>query len=203
MSTLQVEIVNLLDEAQKREVATLYVQAFSLKLSSLWLFTTSEKEAVTVLCQSLCYDNGLYALLEGRVVGFVGLEKGDGFFAPLHYKTLKQSFGLIGGAWRYAAYRIYRLFHGDIPRHAVHIDPIVVSGEARGLGIGTKLFEAAYTWAERARRRSIVLEVVDTNPQAKKLYERLGFQTFKEQHTGFLTQNAGFTKVFHMEKVLD
>ncbi|GAB6930605.1 hypothetical protein JCM10914A_45880 [Paenibacillus sp. JCM 10914] len=203
MTKLQVEIVDYLNEEQKDEVATLYYQAFPLKLQSLWMFAGSESEAVTVLRRSLRYENGLYAVMGGKVLGFIGLEKGDGFFASLHYKTLKSSFGVIGGMWRYTAYGIYRLFHGNIPKDAVHIDPVVVSSNARGLGIGTRLFEAAFIWARQANRSKMVLEVVDTNPQAKKLYERLGFEVFKEEHTGLFTEKSGFKKVIHMEKSLN
>lgn len=203
MSTLQVEIVNRLNEEQKREVARLYYRAFVLKFRSLWMFTGNESEAVRVLRRSLRYDSGLYAVRQGRVLGFIGLEQGDGFYAPLHYAALKRVFGTVGGTWRYAAYGIYRMFHGNMPNNTVHVDPVVVSGDARGPGIGTRLFEAAFDWARRANRSRMVLEVVDTNPQAKKLYERLGFRTFKEEHLGLITKKAGFAKLFHMEKKLD
>lgn len=203
MSTLQVEIVDRLDEVQKREVARLYYQAFALKFSALWIFTREEKEVVEVLCSSLRYDNGLYALCEGRVIGFIGLEKGDGFFAALNYASLRQTFGIFGGVWRYAAYGVYRLFHSGISKDTIHIDPLVVSGEARGLGIGTRLLEAAFTWSRQANRSKVLLEVVDTNPLAKKLYERVGFRTFKVENTRLFSSQAGFHKVLHMEKMLN
>ncbi|AIQ42915.1 GNAT family N-acetyltransferase [Paenibacillus sp. FSL R7-0312] len=203
MSMLDVEIVNRLDEVQKREVARLFYQAFALKFNALWIFTRNEKQVVEVLCRSLRYDNGLYAVREGRVIGFIGLEKGEGFFAKLGYGALRHSFGLAGGAWRYAAYGLYRMFHGGVPKDSIHIDPLVVSSEARGLGIGTRLLEAAFAITRQANRSKMLLEVVDTNPQAKKLYERLGFRTFKVQNTRLFTAKAGFAKVLHMEKLLD
>jgi ribosomal protein S18 acetylase RimI-like enzyme len=203
MSTIEVEIVNRLDEAQKLEVARLFYQGFTLKFNALWLFTRNEQQAVEVLCRSLRYDDGLYAVREGRVMGFIGLEKGHGFFATMGYEALRHTFGIAGGAWRYAAYGIFRMFHSGVPKDSIHIDPLVVSSEARGLGIGTRLLEAAFALTRQANRSKMLLEVVDTNPQAKKLYERLGFRTFKVQNTRLFTEQAGFAKVLHMEKLLD
>lgn len=156
-----------------------------------------------VLSRCLRYENALYAVYEGKVVGFAGLETGDGFFMALSYRALRQTFGVPGGAWRYAAYGIFRLLHGSTPPSSVHIDPLVVSAEARGLGIGTRLLEAVFAWSKEADRRKVLLEVVDTNPLAKKLYERVGFRTFKVQNTRLFSAHAGFTKVLHMEKLLD
>lgn len=199
----KINITNSIHEVQKIEVAKMYYHAFIKKFSSLWLFAKNEAQAVTVLRQSLRYENGLYVLSNNRVLGFVGLEKGDSFFAPLKYSAFLEAFGFLSATWRYVAYGIYRLFHGDIKNDAVHIDPIVVSSDARGMGIGTKLFEAAFELTKRLNRKKVILEVVDTNPKAKKLYERLGFQVVKEENTALLTKNAGFEKVFHMEKILN
>lgn len=203
MSTLQVEIVDRLDEEQKREVARLFYQAFTLKFSGIWIFSREEQKVVDVLSRCLRYDNALYAVYEGRVVGFAGLETGDGFFMRLNYRALRQTFGLFGGAWRFAAYGVFRLFHGSTPSNAVHIDPLVVSAEARGLGVGTRLLEAVFVWSKETDRSKVMLEVVDTNPLAKKLYERVGFRTFKVQNTRLFSAQAGFHKVLHMEKLLD
>ena len=93
MSTLQVEIVDRLDEEQKREVARLYYQAFTLKFSGLWIFSRKEHDIVEVLSRCLRYENALYAVYEGKVVGFTGLETGDGFFMALSYRALRKTFG--------------------------------------------------------------------------------------------------------------
>lgn len=45
-----------------------------------------------------------------------------------------------------------------------------------------------------------MLEVVNTNPRAKFLYEKLGFQVKKKTYFGFLTYNSGFSSVEYMFK---
>jgi ribosomal protein S18 acetylase RimI-like enzyme len=51
-------------------------------------------------------------------------------------------------------------------------------------------------------KEKMTLEVVDTNPEAKKLYERKGFVVTKIENIAFLTIRAGFRKVIHMRKVI-
>ena len=195
-------ITNIIKDEHKDKVARLYFQAFQLKFSHLWLFTKDEEKAAIVLKDSIPYREGLYALSNNEVLGFVGLEKGNGYYTHLSFQGFKEAFGLLGAMWRYAAYWIFRLFHPMHKNDVVHIDPIVVSDEARGMGIGTKLIEAVFEQAKRMRKKKVVLEVVDTNPMAKKLYEKLGFRVVKAEKLSFFTKDAGFEKVYHMEKVL-
>jgi ribosomal protein S18 acetylase RimI-like enzyme len=59
--------------------------------------------------------------------------------------------------------------------------------------------------AEHARAiglRALELEVVDTNPDAQRLYERLGFVVLREAHYGRLTAAGGFTGATYMRKEL-
>jgi ribosomal protein S18 acetylase RimI-like enzyme len=50
--------------------------------------------------------------------------------------------------------------------------------------------------------RAVELEVVDTNPDAQRLYERLGYVVLKEAHYGRLTAAGGFTGATYMRKEL-
>lgn len=202
MDMKNLRITNTLNEKQKREVARLYYQAFPKKFSSLWLFTKNESQAVRVLAKSLRYKSGLYALSEDTVLGFIGLEKGNGFYAPLRYSSFREAFNIFSAGWRYAAYCIYRLFHGDMGSRTIHIDPIVVARHTRGMGIGSGLLKATFEYAKKLGKRKVVLEVVDTNPMARRLYEKHGFRVVKAEHLSLLTRRAGFDKLYHMVKDL-
>jgi GNAT superfamily N-acetyltransferase len=52
---------------------------------------------------------------------------------------------------------------------------LAVAGPLRGRGVGIRLMEAVLDWARARGFRSVSLEVVDANPGARCLYERLGF----------------------------
>ncbi|QBR47459.1 GNAT family N-acetyltransferase [Leuconostoc kimchii] len=76
-----------------------------------------------------------------------------------------------------------------------YLDSIVVTDEARGQGIGKKLFQAVETRAKEQHRDVIGLNVDDGNPRAYKLYDSLGFKP-----VGRLT--IGSHDYTHMQKQL-
>lgn len=59
------------------------------------------------------------------------------------------------------------------------IKTIAVSRDARGQGIGSKLFDYIINYCKNTDIKTLSLEVIETNPRAKKLYESIGFQTDK------------------------
>jgi len=199
----EITITSTLSKQQQREVAEIFFSSFGRKLSSLWLFTQNEGKAVEVLCQSIDFKSGLYAIKDKEVMGFIGLETIGNNYTKLKFSILSKAFGFFGGLWRYLGYLVYCAFHGKISKDEMHIDPIAVSEKARGLGIGTRLLDASFALAKSLGKKKIILEVIDTNPEAKKLYERKGFVVTEIEKTGFLTSLAGFTKVVHMRKVIE
>ncbi len=58
---------------------------------------------------------------------------------------------------------------------AFYVQAIGVDPEARGLGIGTRLMADTEQRAHTAGARYLELDVAETNPDARRLYERLGF----------------------------
>ncbi|MBC3796078.1 GNAT family N-acetyltransferase [Acetobacterium tundrae] len=202
MAKFNIEITKSINEDQKTEVAKLFYSAFEKKFSTLWLFAKNETQAVAVLRECINYKKGLYALSENSLLGFIGLETGDGLFVNFKFSSLSKVFGLFGATWRFLAYGIYRLLHNNRIEHEVHIDPIVVSSNARGMGVGTKLLNATIDFARSINRKCVFLEVVDTNSNAQKLYERVGFAVVDVEDTSLFTSNSGFSKVIHMRKIL-
>ena len=64
---------------------------------------------------------------------------------------------------------------GDHRRHCASLG-ISLLKEARGQGYGTRLIERLHQWArEQPELERIQLEVFHTNPDAIRLYERLGY----------------------------
>lgn len=60
-------------------------------------------------------------------------------------------------------------------RPSLNIHDLVVHTDHRSRGIGTKLLAEAERRARERGACKLTLEVLDTNSQAKQLYERLGF----------------------------
>lgn len=64
-----------------------------------------------------------------------------------------------------------------------HIDSLYVLPELRSRGVGRLLMQAAYSEMRQAGATTVTLEVVATNDEARRLYERDGFTTtFVQMH---------------------
>lgn len=100
-----------------------------------------------------------------------------------------REFGLLS-AWR-LAYLI--LFDRKPSVNQFLLDGICVAEDARGLGVGTRLLEAARELARSEGCTEMRLDVIDRNPRARALYERFGFQAMETTQTGWLTNRFGFT----------
>ncbi len=72
------------------------------------------------------------------------------------------------------------------------MDGIVVDPAYRGKGIGTRLFSSLIEFGNTEKYSTIRLDVIDTNPGARKLYERLGFYEEKTERFEFLRGLLGF-----------
>ena len=63
--------------------------------------------------------------------------------------------------------------------HTAHIPQVAVGAPFQGLGVGTALMELAFDELPRQGYEEVTLTVTDANAGAVRLYERLGFQSFK------------------------
>lgn len=66
------------------------------------------------------------------------------------------------------------------------MDGIAVKQDMRGKGIGTKLLDELKQYARDNGFSSIRLDVIDTNPAARRLYERQGFVLTRTGYFGYL-----------------
>ncbi len=91
------------------------------------------------------------------------------------------------------------------PQGSVCVEFLAVDTQQRGKGVGTKLFDYVQNWAIGNSYSNIILDVVDSNHNAKKLYNRIGFVDVRITKLGFLSRMLGwdFTKIYSMKKELN
>ena len=196
----RLSIVTSLDDPEAlRQAAQILYDGFKLKIERLEFFPHNKAQAVRILARTFNPQRGLYALHEGKVVGVAGLEYAGERLMRISREDFVREFGLVGGWVRYLWTRALRLFQTPDPQ-VLRLEIIAVAAEARGLGVGSVLVEAVCEKARTLGYPAVVLEVVDTNPRAKALYERLGFKTLKLSHYGFITRRAGFSGAYKMRK---
>ena len=78
------------------------------------------------------------------------------------------------------------------------MDGIAVHAIGRGKGIGTKLLTEIRKLGTNEGYDQIRLDVIDINPKAKKLYERVGFKAVKTENFPYLKGILGFGGVTTM-----
>jgi len=67
------------------------------------------------------------------------------------------------------------------PRGAAYVSNVVVDAAYRRRGLARRMLEEAYRSAQRARRKYIVLDVLDSNEGARALYDSLGYRPLRQR----------------------
>lgn len=155
--------------------------------------------------QTYVAGNIIIARRGGTLLGMSGLSTKGAPYAG----------GLMGGSWDFRPYRellgwwgaIWAVWGNRMADHRpkadeVYIDGIAVSPEARGLGIGTRLLDEATAIARANGKRYVRLDVIDTNPRAQALYERIGYKVTKVQSFRYKERWVGFGGMISMELVV-
>ena len=181
------EIRRTLPNHLRAEAAKLYCLAFEQKLGSLIGPTA---RGVRLLEEGLNSHCGVFAFHGERLVGLVGFQLHGQRLINIKPGRMVQEFGWLSAAWRLA---YLMLFDRKPVVNQFLLDGICVAEDARGLGVGTRLLEAARDLARSEGCAEMRLDVIDRNPRARALYERFGFQAMETTRTGWLTKRFGFT----------
>ncbi|WP_187430499.1 hypothetical protein ROLI_006690 [Roseobacter fucihabitans] len=161
------------------QVAALYWQAFGAKLGRV---LGPHKRAKAFLCQVMDPEFALVARnAHGEILGIAGFKTAQGALVGGEYSDLKQFYGDWGGLWRGL---LLTVLERDVEPDILLMDGICVEATARGLGLGTALLETIKQHARSLGKSAVRLDVINTNPRAKALYMRCGFEATKTENTG-------------------
>ncbi len=193
-------IVTQLPADLKARAAEIYYGEFRLKYDGLLMIPRSREQALRILTESMDCSMGIYALDDaGQLLGLAGLGCRGRGFVKYSWKLLVREFGFPGAVRR----KVIKFCEAPGLRgDQVRVEGVVVTKEAQGKGIGTALMDAVDAWAQQRGYASVRLEVINTNPRARSLYQRLGYVDTKRSYYGPLSRPAGFTWTWHMEKTL-
>lgn len=172
---------------QRETVATLYWRAFSGKLGFLM---GPDAKGVAFFKRVLNPDFALTAVSDGKVLGVAGFKTSDGALAGGGFKDLAAIFGWFGASWRGL---LLDLLDRELTEGSLLMDGICVEEEARGQGVGGALLLAIKAEASTRGLQDVRLDVIDTNPRARLLYERQGFVAGETEHLGPLKFLFGFS----------
>ncbi|MEU9576503.1 GNAT family N-acetyltransferase [Streptomyces chilikensis] len=178
----------------ERRAAELYWDAFGRKLGPA---LNPPDRAVPFIAAHLNADRAVCALLDGRLVGLAGYQHGGRAFTGGSARAVLRAYGPLRGLHRLL---LLALFERHPAPGQLVMDGIAVHPDVRGRGVGSLLIEEVAAVAAERDCREIRLDVIDTNPRARALYERRGFTPVRTEHTPYLRRLLGFGAVTTMRR---
>ena len=168
--SIALKIVRGFPDASRGQVARLYDDAFGAKLG---IAIPNKAARLTLLQQAFDPTHSFAAIKGDEVLGIAGFKTATGALTyGITPHRLREQLGVFGAT---RAMLVLSLFQRHPAPEQLLMDGIAVSQAARGLGIGTKLINRLQEYATEEGFRSIRLDVIDTNPSARRLYERMNF----------------------------
>ncbi|MCP9943810.1 GNAT family N-acetyltransferase [Streptomyces somaliensis] len=178
----------------ERRAAELYWDAFGRKLGPA---LNPPDKAVPFIAAHLNADRAVCALLGGRLVGLAGYRLDGRALTGGSASAVLRAYGCLGGLPRLL---LLALFERRPAPGQLVMDGIAVASDVRGRGVGSLLIEEVVAVAAEQGHREVRLDVIDTNPRARALYERRGFTAVRTEHTPYLRGLLGFGAVTTMRR---
>jgi ribosomal protein S18 acetylase RimI-like enzyme len=180
-----------------------YSVAVELFLNALGeKFTTilgDKNKAKELLELSINPHNCFSAIGETELLGVLAFQIKNTNFLSFTFKMIISVYGFMNGIIKMIG--LSMLIHKS-NSDEIYLEAIAVSESARGKGVGTQLIETLFLFAKENNFKFISLQVIDTNPKAKELYEHLGFRVVKKTSIWPVNKIIGFpfNEVFLMKK---
>ena len=166
-------------ESERALAAHLFWQAFSAKLGKVM-----GPEARALRFFEAAMDPA-FALAarddDGALLGLAGFKTAQGGLVAGELQDLAQVYGWFGALWRGM---LLGALERDVKPDVFQMDGIFVDASARGRGVGTALLQAVLQEAAQRGLAEVQLDVIDSNPRARALYERVGFKVVGTETTG-------------------
>ncbi len=182
----------------KEDAAKLFALAFKKKLVNI---LGNTEQVIALLKDNFCLNQAITAVTEnGEIVGIAGFQIKKVPLINLKYHDFVNYFGVVKGSYKFLL--IYLIFdRKQDNKNQLLLNGIVVKDGFRGHGIGQKLIHELQVYAMNKNMDSIKLDVIDENPKAKKLYEKLGFRSVKHiKVPSFISRLINVTGVTTMIK---
>ncbi|MFI1258890.1 GNAT family N-acetyltransferase [Streptomyces netropsis] len=180
----------------ERRAAELYWDAFGRKLGPA---LNPPDKAVPFIAAHLNADRAVCALLDGQLVGLAGYQLNGRALTGGSASDVLRAYGHLRGLHRLL---LLALFERHPAPGQLVMDGIAVDPGIRGRGVGSLLIEEVAAVATEQDRREIRLDVIDTNPRARALYERRGFTAVRTERTPYLRGLLGFGAVTTMRRAV-
>lgn len=171
-----IEIINAawIQPSVKRKISEVFVDGYSKELA---FFSKSESRLVDAFEHMFIVDAFYVAMIDGEIVGITACTNDK--MRPIDPKSqeLISHLGYVKGSIAHFSFqRIFQKPGFVMGDRMGYIEFVATAKNHRGKGVATAMMNYLFRLPSFDE---YVLEVADTNENAVKLYERLGFKEFK------------------------
>lgn len=181
-----------LDEESSRNMSRIFIESFGHMFEK---FSKDKEALIECFEKSFIYDM-IYVALDGkRVVGFIAVSNCKGRVVNVNKKEFCNHFGKIKGA--IFSWRLKMIMGKPVVSepNQCYIDFVAVDKDYRRKGVAIELFNYIH---EHLIFDEFNLDVLTTNPEAQKLYEKLGYKVDKVKKS-IMTRSQGLGNLVIMK----
>jgi len=179
------------EDHERETLAALYWEAFRAKLS---VPLGPDARGLRFIARVLTPEFAFVAREGGTILGLAGFKTAAGSMTEGRLRDVLAVYR-ASSLWRLP---IMALLERARDPDILLMDGICVAAEARGKGVGTLLLNAIKGQAGDTGCTHVRLDVIDSNPRARALYERQGFRAVNVEHLGLLRHIFGFQTATQM-----
>jgi ribosomal protein S18 acetylase RimI-like enzyme len=192
----EIIITNKVNIEQLGQALEIFYYSFEQKIRPL---IQPKEKAIRLYSLAINQNRVYYALKNKKAVGIIGLQYDNIDFISYGFNIIRKHFSFFRSLYLYLMLNFMKM---KLEEDAIRVDSIAVAHQCRGEGIGTMLIRKAIEIAKNRGYKEMTLEVVNTNPRAKKLYEFMGFKQKKHIKFYFLTRSFGYSSAYLMSMKL-
>lgn len=193
---IQVKPMGAFESDVSREAAAVFVDGYGKELAFL---SKDREKLIHAFAQMINPDVFYLAELDQEIVGILACSNNQKRALTFDKNILRKSFGFVKGSMAYQFMKDEFNKKLPYPNGTGYIESVATSGKARGKGVSTALFRYVM---ENAPYQRYLLEVVDTNENALRLYKKLGFSELERKKERF-SKLKGFKERIYMELFAD
>jgi GNAT superfamily N-acetyltransferase len=193
-----IEIHIGLPEEYLKEASELFYDSFQQKFYPI---INTRERGIPFLQKQLNPKGTMVAFNGKQLLGIAGLQyEGYHFFSP-SLSDLASKLGWLRGILKIIR---MRMFNSPDRKGELYLKAVMVHSSMQGRGVGTHLLTGVSDFAWAHDFSTIRLDVVDTNPDARRFYEQNGFVATKIRRCPlpfqFLCRAMGFSSAITMIK---
>ncbi|ACZ29319.1 GCN5-related N-acetyltransferase [Xylanimonas cellulosilytica DSM 15894] len=169
---IQIRRMDAYDREVRDEVADLFIEGFYNKLH---FFTKDPQRLKVAFRDELRADMFYVAELDGQIAGILAVSSSTRRAVVADKGSLRRGLGFLMGTVAYSALK--NDFNSPLPYddETGYIEWVATAEQARGQGVSTALFQHVL---QQLPYTTFVLEVLDFNENAHRLYLKLGFEEY-------------------------